>query len=677
MHFLYPERLWYLFLVIVPIIIHLFHFRRQKTLFFSSLKFIKFIEQENKSTRKLKHLLVLFSRICLFIFAILAFAQPTFEKEDGKVQSGTEVLAIYIDNSFSMSAKGTEGELLSEARETTKRIIEKSADNISFFICSNTLDGSEQRLLSKAEALDYVEKLDYSPIVRSLQDIITWQKNYLTKENNEQKKIGKVTNVFLSDFQTTSATIDKKIETENMFHIIKFSPQSSSNITIDSIWFANPIHKPGFQNELFIRLKNFTDEKFLNTEVTLNLNGSLRSSFIDVPQNKDFTTSFKLTETSNGTKIGKISVNDKQQFWDDDFYFSYEVSSTSNILILDYENASLATGKVFEVEPYFSTQIIPENSFNKSKLTNKDLLVLNGVNEPTSGLINDVKEFIDNGGSIVIIPGKEVDFAAFNSLLSILDLPQLASKSSNTSRIKTVEFKDVFFAGVFEKESPNLNMPNISNYYTIQSIQNGKSLLTLQNNIPLLLKNNKKSYLFTTAIQEDFSNLASNAIFPTVLLRMGELSNRTLPLYATIGIDNSILMPIKNDSEKPARLLGANGDFIPSQQKRTGQIVFSINGAEAIEKLKSGNYQIVGDEKYGTLSINYNRNESNAACKNKEEIIALFKDAGIKNITFSEVKNGEKATALELEKTSELWRIFLLISLLFILIEMALLKFLK
>ncbi|MBM3161623.1 MAG: BatA domain-containing protein, partial [Bacteroidetes bacterium] len=42
MHFLYPERLWFLLLLTIPIIIHLFHFRRQKTLFFSSLRFIKF-----------------------------------------------------------------------------------------------------------------------------------------------------------------------------------------------------------------------------------------------------------------------------------------------------------------------------------------------------------------------------------------------------------------------------------------------------------------------------------------------------------------------------------------------------------------------------------------------------------------------------------------------------------
>ena len=117
MELVYPKLLWLLSLLIIPVLIHLFHFRRYKTLFFSSLKFIKFIEQENKSTKKLKNLLILFARLLALTSIILAFAQPIIQKGKLKHSAGKNVLAIYIDNSFSMSAKGSEGELISEARE--------------------------------------------------------------------------------------------------------------------------------------------------------------------------------------------------------------------------------------------------------------------------------------------------------------------------------------------------------------------------------------------------------------------------------------------------------------------------------------------------------------------------------------------------------------------------------
>ncbi len=426
-----------------------------------------------------------------------------------------------------------------------------------------------------------------------------------------------------------------------------------------------------------MRIQNLSNDDALNTELTLTLNGVVRSSFVDIPQNNNFTTSFKLTETTTGKKIGKFSINDKQIFWDDDFYFSYDVNTSASVLILNSENASAATTKAYEVEPFFTTKSISEQSFSKSSLEEVDLLVLNGVNNPSSGLISDAKEFINNGGSVLVIPGKNVDFPSLNKLLTELNLPNFGSKSSNASRIQTVEFKDLFFAGIFEKENPNISMPSVANYYTIPNLTNAKSILTLRNNQALFIKNNKKAYLFTTALQDDFSSVASNAIFPTILLRIGELSVRSLPLYATIGIDNAILLPLKKNTEKAIRLKGKEGDIIPAQQKRTSEVLFSLTGPEATEKLKSGNYEVIGEELVGNLALNYDRKESNAVSKNKDEIISTFNDAGIKNTTFSEVKNGEKATALELEKSSELWRYFLIFSLVFIFVEMALLKFMK
>jgi len=293
----------------------------------------------------------------------MAFAQPTFEQSDTSSNSGAEILSIYIDNSLSMSAKGTEGELLSEARETAKRLIEKTSANALIFICSNNLDGSEQRLRSKAEAFDYLEKLTYCPLTRTIGDVLTWQNNFILKENSEQTKIGRLTQVILSDFQTVSANIENKMYTDKTFHLVKFTPQSSANITIDSVWFENPIHKIGFQNEIFVRIQNLSNEAASNIEVALTINGSVRSTFLNIPAKNKFTTSFRLTETTNGLKIGQFSVNDKQLFWDDDFYFSYSVNPEARVLILNSENASAATSKVYEVEPYFTTKNLAEQSF--------------------------------------------------------------------------------------------------------------------------------------------------------------------------------------------------------------------------------------------------------------------------------------------------------------------------
>ena len=117
MKFVYPEFLWAFGVLIIPIIIHLFNFRKYKVLYFSSLKFIQFVDQQTRSTQKLKHLLVLIARILAFSFLVIAFAQPFIPAAKDNSKGGKPVIAIYIDNSFSMSMKGKEGELISEARE--------------------------------------------------------------------------------------------------------------------------------------------------------------------------------------------------------------------------------------------------------------------------------------------------------------------------------------------------------------------------------------------------------------------------------------------------------------------------------------------------------------------------------------------------------------------------------
>ena len=91
MEFVHPERLWLLFLVLIPILIHLFHFRKRKTLFFSSLRFIQFLEKQEQSARKLKHFLILATRIMALSALVFAFANPyipeTSAHKSGKMRS--------------------------------------------------------------------------------------------------------------------------------------------------------------------------------------------------------------------------------------------------------------------------------------------------------------------------------------------------------------------------------------------------------------------------------------------------------------------------------------------------------------------------------------------------------------------------------------------------------------
>ena len=131
MTFLHPYYLWFLSLISLPILIHLFSSRKKKTIFFSNLIFLKLIEHQNKTTKKFRNILLLLIRCLILTFLVLTFAQPIikktqFIKEDEKI--------IFIDNSFSMSKTGVEGELLSQAKEKSKQLISNSKPGSKFKI---------------------------------------------------------------------------------------------------------------------------------------------------------------------------------------------------------------------------------------------------------------------------------------------------------------------------------------------------------------------------------------------------------------------------------------------------------------------------------------------------------------------------------------------------------------
>ena len=108
MKFLYPQFLYALTAVLIPIIIHLFNFRKFKTVYFSNVRFLKDIKKETKAHSQLKHLLILLSRILAISALVFAFAQPYIPVNNTIIHDKYAV-SIYIDNSFSMNAENENG----------------------------------------------------------------------------------------------------------------------------------------------------------------------------------------------------------------------------------------------------------------------------------------------------------------------------------------------------------------------------------------------------------------------------------------------------------------------------------------------------------------------------------------------------------------------------------------
>jgi len=611
---------------------------------------------------------------------ILAFAQPYIPVKD-QLNGGKNVVCIYLDNSFSMTAKGTEGELISEARETARKIIERSPDNVLFMVCSNLLNGIEKRLVSKVEALSYLDKIEPIGLRREIPQVIEWQKVALKQAEKQETRIGTVQHVILSDFQKNSSGLSiLKSDSSAYYYPIVFSPQEFSNLYIDTLWFSNPVRKPGQLSELNFRVVNEGPEDLTNVEVSIKIGELVKDVFVDIPSKTHTESRISYTEKKTGQFNGSITVNDKQLFWDDEFYFSYSIDKNCQVLVINEENEKQNIKSILDLESYYVTKEKSIGEITLNDFSNVDLVIMNGLNDPSSGLVSMLNEFTSGRGSVFLIPGSKPNYSSWNALSQKLYLPMITGISESGNKIRSINYKDPFFRGMFDKEKTDVSMNTFKKTFAVNlSNSSASKLIELQSGKPLFVKSSQSgtSYLLCSSLDETFGSFTSTSLFPSIILRAGELSKRQSPLYVTIGEETVYPIYNKSKTERPVQLKGDKSEFIPKNGTRGSVHTISLSGTEAIETLKAGIFEIIDENRIGFISVNNDRRESKVELFNQNEVGEAFENADIPNVSVKLVAEGQSSVDIDLEKPFEYWRLFVIFALIFLLTEIALLKFWK
>jgi hypothetical protein len=263
----------------------------------------------------------------------------------------------------------------------------------------------------------------------------------------------------------------------------------------------------------------------------------------------------------------------------------------------------------------------------------------------------------------------------------MLNLPIISHITTASTGISHLNYEDPFFQGMFEKKNESLRMPKLKKAFRVSSSGNSSfyPLISTENGSPLFLRSGGtlNVFLFCSSLESDFGNFTSNALFPSILLRIGEMSQRKAPIALTIGKEAFYPLYKKSQTETPVHIKNKKSDFIPRVEKMGLVSFISLNGQEALELLNAGNYDIIDDRPQAPLSLNYDRSESVVEHMSITELTKLFKDQGLTRVSANELINGHSATDIDVQKPFEYWWWLVALSLLFLFTELALLKFWK
>jgi hypothetical protein len=678
MNFVYPNILYFLLLLIIPIIIHLFNFRRYKKLYFSSLQFIKKVEKETNATKNLRHYIILACRMLAFAALIFAFAQPYIPTSE-QSKSYENLVPIYLDNSFSMSAKGSNGDLLNQAKTTVQQIVDAYPKGQRYLLVTNALDGTEHRIITKTELEDKLEYVDLSPISRSITNPLESVKEYLNSVTYE----GNLHYYVISDFQNRNFNVtESAIDTNANYSFLQLAPQIKRNLYIDSIWFEQPFQRVNNNNTLNIRIQNTGEEKLTNVELNLNVGGAKRQTLTDLEANNSTIVAMNYTDKTTGIKEGVVEIMDENLFFDNRFFFTYNVEESINVLIINDEKSTSFPGLVYATDDFYKVSQTLVAQLKSSTLNEADLIVLNGLKNISSGIQTQLNQLAANGIHVLIIPSADFDIKSYNNLLSSFQLPLYRTAADQAIRIGKISSELSFFTGMFDGKVENIRMPPLKKYIPSSTYTNANYNLLIQyeNGMPLLVEQakGKNVYALYSPVNPDFNNFGKSALFSSLVLRIGEKSQGQLPLSLTIGSSDEYRMQISGQSESALILKQKEYEFIPEMSKNLGFTSISVRNAGDNQSINDGIYTVLNaGETKGKLALNYNRFESDMQYASGNEITSYFNALNVTRLNTEGISNLSDIQQLTLKKPNEFWRILLILALTFFLLEMLIIIFWK
>ena len=308
MSFLFPAFLFALLALAIPVIIHLFNFKRYKTLYFSNVPLLKRIKQESRKKSQLKQLLIMLARMLAIASLVIAFSRPYIPTGKRTANTAQQVVEIYIDNSFSMKAEGEKGQLLEQAKIKAIEIANSYPAGTQFLILTNDFNAGNQFPLNKEQFVKQVSELKDCPRSPKLSDVYAQAIGSISASVKKAEK----TLYILSDFQKNSTNFDAvKPDSSVWTYLFPFQAGKTNNLLIDSCWFETPGRKIGQAEKLYVRIKNLSEQAYQNIPIRLTINDSLKAiANINVAAREESVQELNYTNNSQGIQLCKIELDD-------------------------------------------------------------------------------------------------------------------------------------------------------------------------------------------------------------------------------------------------------------------------------------------------------------------------------------------------------------------------------
>ena len=642
MHFKHPEILYFLLLLIVPVLVHLFQLRRFKKEYFTNVRLLKTLSIQTRKSSKIKKWLLLACRMLLLACIIIAFAQPFFDAKDNK--NANNEMYIILDNSYSMQAKGKKGELLKRA---VQELLEETPVNSTFSLLTNT----EKYWNTDIKTIQNVlQNLEYSASPFQLENLIAQIKSHHSPFKKDV--------VIITDAVGLEQKNLKNIDKNDSFYFIIPKAEQKNNISIDSVFIHQTLDN---FYEISVVLTGF-GENLKPVSLSLYNQNKLIAKTVATLETKKKNINFTIPKQAFH---GFVSIVDSGLEYDNTLYFSISKTKKINILSIGTAEKSRFMSRIYTPDEFnysnFDLAALDYNSIEK-----QDAIIVNELDEIPQALRTTLNSFVSKGGNLIVIPSASATIENTNTFLKSFGNIQFKTLENREKLITKINFNHPLFSGVFENKINNFQYPKTKNSFSTTNSE--PSALSYEDQSAFLIALQNKIggvFVFTASINTANSNFQQSPLIVPVFYKMAVSNQNTGINSLTIGNTNPYFADALLTKDAILTVKGNEEQFIPIQQILNNKVQLVFNDYPE----QAGNYGIYNKKDWvENISFNYNRTESNLASAN-QDAVSEYKTIDSIATVFDTIQTNRT--------DNQIWKWFLIFALLFLATEMAIIRFVK
>ncbi len=523
--------------VSIPLLIHLLTRKKVKKIDFSTLYFLKELKTQKIRRLKIRQILLMIIRTIIVLFLILGFARPTMKGAMAPTMGEkAKTAAVFIvDNSMSMQTMVMGRQLFDSVQDHIYQLATafQTGDELyAIAVTPGAPDIYRGARYQFKQLIDALRKTDVSGQSTDIPAALEKARDILLQSKNVNKEI-----FLLSDFQKsgfmTVPDDSTAVFQDIPVHVfaVPIRADELSNLAITGLEFQNQIIERGKVVEMDVIVANTG---------RVNESGKLLQLFIDGKRTAQTNVQLKAGEKQRvtfhiipeqtGLISGYVMLDDDDLLADNRHYFVFYVPEKVDMLLVGENSGDTHFLKIAtKVQPNIDATEVQADRLVSGIFNNRDVVILANVRQLSAAMQEELIQFVQNGGGLIISLGPNVDIETYNKwLCKPFSLPYYVrvlgddKKKDSYVSLGKLDFSHPVFKGMFNQKPELLDSPRFFTIAEFADVTSARTIARFSNRVPFLMEAkfaNGRILVMNTALNGYWSDINLKAIFVPLLNR--------------------------------------------------------------------------------------------------------------------------------------------------------------